>query len=172
MTRHPHEPASGALSSTPGVEHLTVEYLAEHRDLVPLIARWHWRHHGGAGRLDFWIQAHDEEAQGRDVPTAWVAFLSGQPVGCVSLIRCNMDTYPDLTPWLAALFVIPEMRGGGVGTALTRHCEQSAAALGYATLYLYTETAAAFYGRLGWQVRSVEEYEGEQVVVMKKRIRS
>jgi hypothetical protein len=36
-----------------------------------------------------------------------------------------------------------------------------------ARLYLYTEKAAGFYGRLGWQRELETRYEGERVTVMR-----
>jgi GNAT superfamily N-acetyltransferase len=148
----------------------TIEYLADHPDLVPVLAAWHWRDDSERTPLDFWIRAHSKEAIGKSVPSASIAFLHGQPVGCVSLIERNMDTHPELTPWLAALFVVPESRGHGIGSALTRHCENRAAALSYSMLYLYTEGAEGFYARLDWQLRTVEQYEGQTVSVMQKRV--
>jgi GNAT superfamily N-acetyltransferase len=147
---------------------LAIEYLADHQELVPTLAGWHWRDEGERYPLDFWVRAHAKESHGRDVPTAWVALLGRQPVGCVSLIERNMDTHPELSPWLAALFVVPEERGRGIGTSLTRRCEEQAEALGYPLLYLYTQAGQEFYLRLGWSLRSVEEYEGEMVAVMQK----
>jgi GNAT superfamily N-acetyltransferase len=152
------------------VDELVIEYLADHEELAPVLAEWHHGDEGDRTPLDFWIRAHEAEARGRTVPTAWVAFAEDVPVGCVSLIRSNMDTHPELTPWLAALFVVPERRWQGIGTALTSRCERAAAELGYRDLYLYTERAADFYGALGWQRRSMEEYEGESVTVMEKRL--
>jgi GNAT superfamily N-acetyltransferase len=149
---------------------LSIEYLADHRDLVRTIAEWHWLDEDGRMPLDFWIEAHSREAIGREVPTAWVALLGSRPVGCVSLIESNMDTHPGLAPWLAALFVVEEARGRGIGASLTRHCEDRAAALGFPMLYLYTETAERFYSRLGWSVQVVDEYEDERVSVMQKSL--
>jgi GNAT superfamily N-acetyltransferase len=149
---------------------LAIEYLADHRDLVELIAEWHWRDDGARTPPEFWRQAHAAEAVGRDVPTAWVAFLDARPVGCVSLIAHNMDTHLELTPWLAALFVVPDVRGRGIGTALTRRCEGRAAELRHRALYLYTESAERFYARLGWERLTLEVYENEDVAVMRKAL--
>src|SRR5918994_2240781 len=92
---------------------LRIEYLVDHRDLVPVVAEWHWKDDGERTPLDFWVRAHSEESQGTKVPSCSVAFLHGRPVGCVSLIERNMDTHPELSPWLAALFVVPEVQGRG-----------------------------------------------------------
>lgn len=134
-----------------------------------MIARWHWRDWNG-GPLEFWIRCHAAEARSDGIPRAWMAFVDGEPVGSVSLVQRNMNTRPDLSPWLAALWVRPEYRGKGIGAALTRRCEEEARRLKTDRLYLYTEVAAGFYARLGWTVVSEEEYEGNAVVVMTREL--
>jgi predicted N-acetyltransferase YhbS len=152
------------------VSDVSIECLADRPELVPVMAEWHWGDDDRRTTLDFWVKAHAAEAVGRDVPTAWVALRGGRPVGCVSLIAHNMSTHPELTPWLAALFVLPEERGKGVGRRLARRCEAHASRLGYPNVFLYTEAAEAFYARLGWRTRSIEEYEAEPVTVMEKAL--
>jgi GNAT superfamily N-acetyltransferase len=149
---------------------LRIEYLVDRPHLVRTIAEWHWRDDGERTPLAFWIDAHSREAVRRDVPTAWVALRADRPVGCVSLIEANMDTHPELSPWLAALYVVEMERGRGIGTALALVCEDRAKSLGYDTLYCYTETARGFYTRLGWRIRSVEEYEAETVSILQKSL--
>ncbi len=43
------------------------------------------------------------------------------------------------------------MRGRGGARQLGDHVQAGAAGLGHTTLYLRTETAAAYYRRLGWR---------------------
>lgn len=149
---------------------ITIDPLAEHTDLVQVISEWHQRWDERQS-LDFWIRCHVAEAQREGIPRAWVAFVDGEPAGSVSLVERNMDTRPELSPWLAALWVRPEHRGRGVGTGLVRRCEEEARRLRARRLYLYTETAASFYASLGWSVVTQEEYEGEPVVVMVREFR-
>ncbi len=150
---------------------ITIDPLAEHPDLVRVIAEWHNRWDERQS-LDFWIRCHTADARQEGIARAWIAFVDGEPVGSVSLVEGNMDGRPELSPWLAALWVRPEYRGRGVGAALARRCEEEARRLGVRRLYLYTEAAAGFYTRLGWSVLSCEQYEGECVVVMVPRVPS
>ena len=53
-----------------------------------------------------------------DVPTVLVAIEDGVCLGSVNLLRSEMTIRPALTPWLAQLFVVPDRRRGGAGTAL------------------------------------------------------
>jgi predicted amidohydrolase/GNAT superfamily N-acetyltransferase len=149
---------------------ITIDPLAEHPHLVRVIAEWHQRS-DERHSLDFWIRCHAAEARRDSIPSAWVAFVDGEPAGSVSLVEHNLDTRPELSPWLAALWVRPEYRGRGVGTGLVRRCEEETRRLGVRRLHLYTEEASGFYARLGWSVASHEEYEGESVVVMIRELR-
>ena len=57
----------------------------------------------------------------------FVLFDQDEPVGTAGLVREDLETRPDLTPWLAGLFVRPEFRGRGHATALVRRVEAFAA---------------------------------------------
>jgi len=150
-----------------------IEYLADFPELVPLVARWHhdqWSYMNPgrtlADRIDEYRSKH---GRGR-IPTTVVGLLDDQPVGSASLIEHDMDTHMELTPWLASVFVHPEHRGRGFGSALVRRIEREAERLGIDVLYLFTPDRESLYARLQWRVMSREEYRGERVVVMKKKI--
>ena len=144
--------------------------LGERPDLIRTTVGWHLAEFDLGGDAAFWLAARSEEAQPGGIPSAWIAFVDELPVGSVSLTVRNMDTHPELTPWLAALYVHASFRGQGIGTALVRRCEDEARSAGADRIYLYTERARAreLYRRLGWAVRSSELYEGEPVWVMER----
>lgn len=75
----------------------------------------------------------------------------GVPAGMAGLVRGDLDTRPDLTPWLAGVYVHGPFRGRGHGTRLVRHIEAEARARRCDTLWLFTGTAAGLYRRLGWE---------------------
>jgi GNAT superfamily N-acetyltransferase len=67
---------------------------------------------------------------------------------------------PELTPWLAALWVDEAMRKQGVATALLSEATRRSAALGVERLYLSARPALrGFYTKLGWQ--PIEDNVGE-----------
>ncbi|HSL11467.1 MAG TPA: GNAT family N-acetyltransferase [Actinomycetota bacterium] len=151
---------------------LTIRPLGECTDLIELTVAWHMPEFDPHGDVDFWLTARIREAREGGVPCAWVALAGPTPVGSVSLIENNMETHPQLTPWLAALFVLPEHRNQGIGRALVRHCEREASTAGFATLYLFTSTARDYYARLGWvPILEGEPYENVLVTVMKRELR-
>ena len=93
-------------------------------------------------------------AEARDpdsVPLSLLATTEGRPAGTVNLVVCDDDSRPQLTPWLAALYVAPEFRSQGIGTALVQRLCSEAARIGCRELYLGTEIPA-FYKALGAEV--------------------
>jgi GNAT superfamily N-acetyltransferase len=82
----------------------------------------------------------------------FVALAEEQLLGAASLLAHDVATRPDLSPWLAGVFVAPGHRRRGVGAALVERVVQEARALGIPRLYLYTTGSGALYFRLGWSV--------------------
>lgn len=79
-----------------------------------------------------------------DAPCAWVATVEGQVAGFAMV---DLDS-----ACLFALFVLPEHEGQGMGTRLTRACEQ-ALFQRHACAWLETaraSRAAGLYRHLGW----------------------
>ena len=53
-------------------------------------------------------------------------------------------------PWLAAVFVVPEARKLGVGSALIDHVVNRSRELGYSEIFLYTDYQQQWYEKRGW----------------------
>lgn len=87
-------------------------------------------------------------------------------VGMVSLKFHDMDTRPDLDPWLGGLLVLPGWRNRGVGTMLMHRATEEARRLNVPRLYLWTHSAEGLYHKLGWQVVERSDYFGKEAVVM------
>jgi predicted N-acetyltransferase YhbS len=85
------------------------------------------------------------------IPLSLLALCGDVPVGTVNLIECDDENRSHLTPWLAALFVLPSYRRRGIGSLLVRTLEERAAALRIVCLYLGTDNPS-FYARLGAKV--------------------
>lgn len=151
---------------------LEIRELVDDPELIRLTVDWHLPEFDPGGDVGMWLRAREHEARGDGVPNAWVAFVEDVPVGCVSLIAHNMDTHLELSPWLAALFVLPDHRGLGICSALVRTCEEEATALGTRTLYLFTSQAHDFYQRLGWVDLAEDHYEGERVTIMSRALQN
>jgi predicted N-acetyltransferase YhbS len=123
---------------------------------LPMLARWHYDQWGpltGASSCEDHVGRLTEAAASRAVPSVLVAVSRGELLGSVSLLACDLPARPELTPWLAQLFVEPTRRSVGLGAAFVRAALQRAGHCGHRRVDLYTSgTLPDYYGRLGWRV--------------------
>lgn len=129
-----------------------IRAVSQDPSLVPLVAAWLV----AAFQADDGLSVAQMTARILDPPERPEACFvrlaaDGTPVGTASLAQRDLDSRPDLGPWLAGVFVLPGHRSRGHAAALVRHVEGYAAGLGIARLWLYTGSAAELYARLGWQ---------------------
>ena len=148
---------------------IQIDYLADHHEFVPTLAQWHYNEWAYLRPGDS-VEARLTKLRGfcghREIPTVVVAFKGSTLLGSAMLIAYDMDTRMELSPWLAGVFVAPDHRGHGIGTAMIRRVMDDAMALGVRRLYLYTPTAQHFYSRLGWSLMEHTSYRGTNVAVM------
>jgi predicted N-acetyltransferase YhbS len=146
---------------------LRIEQLASRIDLLPVVAGWiyneWWQDVEGASAstlIDL-LRAHRVPDQ---IPMTLVALLGAQPVGTATLLAHDVGTeqWPQLSPWVAAVYVAPAYRRRGIGARLVNEAVIGARALGTGVLYLLTTEREDFYGQLGWQVL---DRAGESVVM-------
>jgi DNA-binding MarR family transcriptional regulator/GNAT superfamily N-acetyltransferase len=101
-----------------------------------------------------YAQEHDPARE-----AAWIAEVSGRPVGSIFCVRAD-----DVTAKLRLLLVEPEARGLGIGAALVDECVRFARAAGYETLTLWTNDvltgARRLYERAGFTCTKAEPYRG------------
>jgi GNAT superfamily N-acetyltransferase len=143
--------------------------ISDHPELASLVARWRvnafFNHPGG-------YTVEEMTALILALPVGpketFVLFDGDRPVGTAGLVHSDLETRPDLTPWLAGLFVEPAFRNRGYGAALVRQVEAFARAASVPVLWLYTLSTESFYLRLGWERESIER-EGDHDVVLMRR---
>jgi GNAT superfamily N-acetyltransferase len=146
-----------------------IELLADHPLLVPVISGWHfdeWSDRYPGTTCAAWTWELAGRCERDRIPVTFVAMVDAEPIGSASLVVCDMDTRPDLSPWLAAVYVLPAFRRRGIATALVTHVLTQARQFGVRQLYLWTDTAASLYSRLGWCPLGEESYKGQRVLVM------
>src|SRR5947209_3299252 len=110
---------------------MRIDYLADHLELAPLLASWHYEE--WSALLPEWsleqaladLQTHTGRCQ---IPTTFVALEGGRPVGSASLLATDLDGWQHLSPWLASVFVLAEFRGQGFGRQLVERVVEEARA--------------------------------------------
>lgn len=141
---------------------MRVAHLYECSEHTATVARWihneWWRDKPGhtpetmAARLR---EASDPER----IPLSLVALVDEKPVGTVNLVENDDERRPHLSPWLAALLVLPDFRGQGIGTRLVREVVAEARRLRVNRLYLGTDIPR-YYESFGAEIheRVTEEF--------------
>ena len=148
---------------------MRIEYIADHPELLPMIASWlfeEWWRVNPDNSIDI-VEGRLREAMNRDkLPLTLIAFSDSTPVGAASLIHYDMESRKDLSPWLAAVYVLPEHRGKGVGSQLVHTAVEKAQELGVGTLNLFTSKQEKLYTRLGWSVLERKDNGKEKITIM------
>jgi GNAT superfamily N-acetyltransferase len=119
---------------------IEIETLFDRREFIPLVAQWTWTEWSDLLPSDSCeaFANNLRAATRRDgIPITFVALENGVPIGTAGLIDDDLESRPELTPWLASLYVVREMRGRGVATMLVKHAVGAARGFGIGTLYLY-----------------------------------
>jgi GNAT superfamily N-acetyltransferase len=156
---------------------IPIDYLAHCPELIDELARLSWNewqeiYQQRKQTFEHSVKNYRERMNNDRLPLTLVAVRTGlvvnrrELVGMVSLKFHDMDTRPDLDPWLGGLLVLPEWRNRGVGTMLMRRATEEARRLNVPQLYLWTHTAEGLYHKLGWQVIERTNYFGKEAVVM------
>ncbi|MAM71800.1 MAG: GNAT family N-acetyltransferase [Gammaproteobacteria bacterium] len=147
--------------------------LADKQDLLCELAELHhaeWSHLNPTFTLEERVNLLSKEARRIGIPSIYIAILDKQLLGSAAIVQKDMKIKPDLSPWLAAVFVKEEFRHQGIASALIQRCEQEAITLGIKKWYLFTEHATALYEKLGWKTLEKCDYRGNPVVVMYKSL--
>ena len=143
--------------------------ISECPEVRETIARWMWEFWGNPRNFEFY-RSLATHSKADEIPMIYAAFLNGKPVGSVGLLRADLFSRQDLFPWMADLFVKPEYRSRGIGSALQDFILTKAKELGYKAVYLYTPLVG-YYEKKGWEYMGDEmERDGEIVRIYKKEI--
>lgn len=144
--------------------------LREKPQQIPILAAWHyaqWGYLNPGVSLEARIEKMQKYLGDEPIPSTYLWIDGDDLIGSAALVKSDMDTHPELTPWLASVYVRPEGRGSGVGAALVNYVVQKAREQNLRELFLFTPDRENFYARLGWHTIAKEEYRGIEVTLMK-----
>jgi GNAT superfamily N-acetyltransferase len=144
-----------------------LKYQPQH---LPTLAAWHhheWWSLNPGSSVEQRIEDMQAYLSADFIPSTFIA-TQFELMGSAAIVAHDMDINPELTPWLASVFVAPAYRNQGIGSQLVKFAMQQTHQAGIETLYLFTSASReAFYQRLGWEVLSKEEYYGSVVSIMR-----
>jgi len=149
--------------------------LADKKEFVLELAELHhreWGHLSPSLTLEKRADAIAGAAGLEGIPSFFITISEGQLIGSAAVVEKDMATKPDLTPWLAAVYVKEDFRNQGVATNMISRCEREVVRSEKNIWYLYTEFATELYEKLGWRPMERCEYKGIMVDVMCKQIES
>src|SRR5690349_3377574 len=94
-------------------EDVAIEYLADRPEFLEQIARLSWKewqeiYQRRDKTLKDCVTAYQERMNRDQLPLTLVALHQNQLVGMVSLKFHDLETRPDLDPWLGGVLVLPE----------------------------------------------------------------
>lgn len=147
--------------------------LSERKEFIPELAVLHhaeWGHFNPSLTLEKRIAKITALSGETGIPSFFIAISDGKLAGSAALVKEDMDTRTDLSPWLTAVYVKDQYRHQGVATALIARCESEAIDLNFNTWYLYTESASGLYEKLGWCYVERCVHKGVMVSIMSKEL--
>lgn len=147
--------------------------LADKKEFIQELAQLHhseWRHLSPSLTLEKRIDAISKAANPAGIPSIFIVVSGGKLLGSAALIEHDMDSKPDLTPWLAGVYVKKEFRHQGIAKKLVAYCEKEAMRSNVKYLYLYTQFASVLYESLGWLHMERCLYKGVVVDLMYKQL--
>ena len=148
---------------------MQIAYLADHPQYIPAVAHWQyeeWGHLNPGDSVQGRIERLSQHTGRPGIPTTLIAVEQDTVLGSAGLVVNDLRTHPDLTPFLASVYVAPAHRRRGVATALVTQVKAAVQQLGLPVLYLITPDQQKLYARLGWQVQRDLAYRGEVVTLM------
>ena len=99
------------------------------------------------------------------LPQTYVAFIDDQPVGMYQLsMTDDLDSRPDIYPWLVNVYVDEKFRGKNICTALMNTVNGNAKKANLTELFLYTKHIG-LYEKFGWEfVEEVKTFKNDSPI--------
>ena len=149
---------------------MRIDYLAAHPDFIPTLAKWFLRQSPDYFKDKTWQDVAEtfyERLNDNKIPLALVAFEGKKVFGTISLLEESISTRPNLTPWIAGLYVCEEQRHRGIGGHLIEAAVNEALQLGVERLYIGISKAEDYYTKLGWRTVERTIYYGKEIIIMR-----
>ena len=99
---------------------ITVAHLSQYPDAVPILAAWatdEWGHLNPDRTLADRVESFARRTVPGMIPETLVAVEHDQVIGMASIVESDLTARPELSPWMAAVYVDAAHRGRGVGSS-------------------------------------------------------
>lgn len=153
---------------------ITLAFLADNKEYIPELAQevfsqWEIMYtKQGKGPKKLEAQMLDR-AVTDSIPLTMIALDGNTLVGSVTIKAQDFASRPELSPWIAAVFVLPKYRNRGIGSKLVLHAEAVAKEkFNIDKIYLYTGSASELYKKLGYE--TIEEVDrGDKILTVMEK---
>ena len=148
---------------------MKIDYLVKYKEYINTISEWlynQWGYHYPEKTREDYLNGVKKRMNKKTVPTTFIAIENKKPVGTASLIEHDMDNHQHLTPWLADVYVKPEVRNQGIGTNLLSSVLTEAKDRAVGCVDLFTREAKNLYFKIGWEKLKTARYHGDIVDIM------
>lgn len=132
------------------INSLEVFDLRDNMDYFDQAVKVFWGEWGSPSNYEFYRDCMLHSCQTEsDLPRFYIAVQNNSIVATYALLRNDLISRQDLFPWLACLYVVPEMRGNKLGSFLLEHAVQETQKKELKHLYLSTDLDG-YYEKYGW----------------------
>jgi predicted N-acetyltransferase YhbS len=155
-------------------EDIKIQNLLLYPQNIEMVANWIHQEFG-KGNPDRTLEYVINRFKNRNlnkIPLSLIALIDNECVGVVSIFDNDLETRPELTPWLAGLYVNPNCRCKGVADKLITGVLKICKNINYNTVFLRTEHTSDYYKKHGWTFveYTTDENGLETSVFMRKSI--
>ena len=150
---------------------MQVSHIKYFQHWIPIIAKWvheEWAYVYPQKTLQDIQRTLIGRTHENELPITLVAHDERGVLGTASLKAEDLDLVPELTPWISSVYVHPDHRGEGVGSALAAEIERIAAGLGYHRLHLFNPLSQGVFEKLGWKLLKTVQYGGKELAILYK----
>jgi len=150
--------------------HFEVKQLSECQEYLTTVGTWifeaFWsKRHRDPEVVLSWLRLHTQKDR---VPYTVVAFVDGNPVGSCCVIEDDCVHRMQYSPWVAAVYVKPDMRMRGVASCALQEAAKIAGRIGAKGLYIdCLGVTAPVYQKNGWEILEREVGDKDSVVMLR-----
>jgi len=155
---------------------ITYHYLKEFPEQIDPLARaiyteWHSMYERQGLSVNEVIEKVRERAVDSAIPLTMIALDGNTLLGSITIKEHDFADHPELSPWLAGVFTLPEHRNKGIGKGLIAFAETVAKEkFNVSELFLYTGSASKLYEKIGYKTFETVDRGDKVLTLMKKTL--